>query len=146
MKCLVATSYRQGVGKLYLAEITALRREFYEFHKQFGSTEDLEAPPEKWWGKDVTFLLFMVDDKPIGYIRFFPPVNKDFYISSFVITAQERGKGHGREALRLAKDYFKKRGGTNISIGAAVRNQAALGLYKSFGFNSCYLGLRKKVK
>lgn len=146
MRCVVATSYRRGVGKLHLDAIVALRNEFYDYHAQFGPMGGRDEPPEKWWSKEVTLLLFMLDDTPIGYIRFFPPVKEEYHISSFVITEKERGKGYGREALKQARAYFKAHGGKEMSIGAEYRNEPAVGLYKSFGFEVAYLGLTKKLK
>lgn len=146
MKCAVATTYRRGVGKLHFDAIVELRNEFYDYHVQFGMSHGRDDTPDKWWPKEVTLLLFMVDDKPIGYMRFFPPVKEEYHISSFVITEKERGKGYGREALEQAKAYFKAHGGKELSIGAEYRNERAVGLYKSFGFDVAYLGLTKKLK
>lgn len=145
MEMLIATTYRRGVGKQYLDSISALRREFYDFHAQYGMVPDSDDV-KVWWHNDDTYMLFLENGAVIGYIRFPPPDNREFYIHTFVIAERERGKGYGRQALGLARDYFKKQGGTGLDIGAEYGNGRAWGLYQSFGFHIKYMGVKKDLR
>lgn len=65
MEMLIATTYRQGVGKQYLEEISALRREFYDFHAQYGMVPDSNDVKD-WWRADDVYQLFLRTAKSSG--------------------------------------------------------------------------------
>ncbi len=145
MEMLIATTYRRGVGKQYLEEISALRREFYDFHAQYGMVPDSNDVKD-WWRADDVYQLFLENGEVIGYIRFQVPEKREYYyIHTFVIAERMRGKGYGRQALALARDYAKKQVAAELAIGSEYANKRAWGLYQSFGFHIEYVGVKKDL-
>ena len=79
------------------------------------------------------------EDRPVGHLIIrYPKENDDSSVRfGFVIVDPEiRGKGYGRELLRLAIQYVKDNlTATRIDLGVFVNNLKAKRCYESVGFN-----------
>jgi ribosomal protein S18 acetylase RimI-like enzyme len=69
----------------------------------------------------------------IGTIRLIP-TDEPAYIGGFVIAAELRGKGYGRDVLRRSVLLLRGQGAERIGLDVLTDNEHALGLYTSLGF------------
>lgn len=74
-----------------------------------------------------------LNEKSIGRISR-EIVNEEGYIYGFLVDAEHRGKGYGREILLLTILELWKSGSKTIRLEVACKNKVALSLYTSCGF------------
>lgn len=78
-------------------------------------------------------LLIELDGSPVGTVR----LTRDgdsAGVYGFVIAAQWRGRGIGRDVLRRVCESLREEGARRVGLEVAVDNDSALGLYTSVGF------------
>jgi len=98
---------------------------------------------ELWFnvGRDPTRVFFAIrkigSEQIIGYVQIIniDAVHHSATLGMRIGEAAERGKGYGRDALRLAIDYcWKHLNLSRIQLGVYGTNERAMRLYESFGF------------
>ena len=92
---------------------------------------------EQYEGDNLFPLTAIVGDETIGHILLrFPSEDKSVIRFGFVIVDDsKRGKGYGKQMLRLAIDYAQQElGAQKITLGVFCDNISALECYKSVGF------------
>lgn len=65
---------------------------------------------------------------------FAPAAANEFYLSKFWIEAKHRGAGHGRGLMESYISAGHVRGLTRFSLDVSAQNEAAIRVYRSFGF------------
>ena len=96
-----------------------------------------EEMTEQYKGDNMYPLTAVVGDAIVGHILLrFPSEDKSLIRFGFVIVDDsKRGKGYGKQMLRLAVDYAQQILGANrISLGVFCDNLSAIECYKSIGF------------
>ena len=96
-----------------------------------------EEMTEQYKGDNMYPLTAVVGDAIVGHILLrFPSEDKSLIRFGFVIVDDsKRGKGYGKQMLRLAVDYAQQILGANrISLGVFCDNLSAIECYKSVGF------------
>ena len=96
-----------------------------------------EEMTEQYKGDNMYPLTAVVGDAIVGHILLrFPSEDKSLIRFGFVIVDDsKRGKGYGKQMLRLAVDYAQQILGANrISLGVFCDNLSAVECYKSVGF------------
>ena len=96
-----------------------------------------EEMTEQYKGDNMYPLTAVVGDAIVGHILLrFPSEDKSLIRFGFVIVDDsKRGKGYGKQMLRLAVDYAQQIHGPNrISLGVFCDNLSAIECYKSVGF------------
>ena len=103
--------------------------------------EGFPAQPEEmmrqYEGQNLHPLTAIADDIIIGHILLrFPSEDKSVIRFGFVIVDDsKRGRGYGRQMLRLAIDYAQQQlGARRITLGVFCDNLSAVECYKSVGF------------
>ena len=103
--------------------------------------KDFPAKPEEMMeqynSNNMYPLTAVVDNLIIGHILLrYPSEDKTVIRFGFVIVDDsKRGKGYGKQLLRLAIDYARQKlGAQKISLGVFCDNHSALKCYKSIGF------------
>ena len=103
--------------------------------------KDFPAMPEEmleqYMGNHMYPLTAVVDDIVVGHILLrFPSEDKSVIRFGFVIVDDlKRGKGYGKQLLRLAIDYAKQKLGVQkITLGVFDNNPSAIQCYESVGF------------
>ena len=103
--------------------------------------KDFPAKPEEmmrqYEGQNLHPLTAISDDIIIGHILLrYPSEDKTVIRFGFVIVDDsKRGKGYGKQMLRLAIDHAKhKLGVQNITLGVFDNNPSAIHCYESVGF------------
>lgn len=103
--------------------------------------KDFPAKPEEmleqYKGDNMYPLTAVVGDAIIGHILLrYPMVDRTHIRFGFVIVDDsKRGKGYGKQMLRLAIDYAKQElGAQKITLGVFCNNLSAVECYKSVGF------------
>ncbi len=103
--------------------------------------KDFPAKPEEmmrqYEGKNMHPLTAIVDNIIIGHILLrYPSEDKTVIRFGFVIVDDsKRGKGYGKQMLRLAIDYAQQElRAKHITLGVFCDNQSAVECYKSVGF------------
>ena len=92
---------------------------------------------EQYTGNSMFPLTAIVGDAIVGHILLrFPSEDKSVIRFGFVIVDDsKRGKGYGKQMLRLAIDYAQRElGAQKITLGVFCDNHSALECYKSVGF------------
>ena len=92
---------------------------------------------EQYEGDNLFPLTAIVGDETIGHILLrFPSEDKSVIRFGFVIVDDsKRGKGYGKQMLRLAIDYAQQElGAQKITLGVFCDNLSAVECYKSVGF------------
>ena len=103
--------------------------------------KDFPAQPEEmkkqYEGENMYPLTAVVGEEIIGHILLrFPSEDKSVIRFGFVIVDDsKRGKGYGKQMLRLAIDYAQRElGAQKITLGVFCDNHSAVECYKSVGF------------
>ena len=103
--------------------------------------KDFSARPEEmqkqYEGDNMYPLTAVVGDKIVGHILLrFPSEDKSNIRFGFVIVDDsKRGKGYGKQMLRLSIDYaLRELGAQKITLGVFCDNHSAIECYKSVGF------------
>ena len=103
--------------------------------------KDFPAQPEEmmeqYKGDNMYPLTAVVGDTIIGHILLRYPTDDQTHIRfGFVIVDDsQRGKGYGKQMLRLAIDYAQQElGAQKMTLGVFCDNLSALECYKSVGF------------
>ena len=103
--------------------------------------KDFPAKPEEmieqYNGNNMYPLTAVVGKEIIGHILLrFPSEDKSVIRFGFVIVDDsKRGKGYGKQLLRLAIDYAQQElGAQKITLGVFCDNLSAIECYKSVGF------------
>jgi RimJ/RimL family protein N-acetyltransferase len=92
---------------------------------------------EQYEGGNMYPLTAVIDDIIVGHILLrFPSEDKSLIRFGFVIVDDsKRGKGYGKQMLRLAIDYAQQElGAKRITLGVFSTNTSAYECYKSVGF------------
>lgn len=91
--------------------------------------------------KNKSIYFVIEDSKPIGVVTIidkFPLLtykdDKTAWISICIGENQNRGKGIGKDAMRLLENQCKELGYETIELGVFSMNHRAIGLYKSLGY------------
>ena len=101
--------------------------------------EYLEETEERWGNS--SFTAVGNDGTPAGFLRtgINPALNSGF-LGFVVVDAGERGKGCGKEMLRLAVKYaFEIECVQSLALNVFDCNKAAMGLYRNIGFEETAL-------
>ena len=104
-------------------------------YKEFPAQPD--EMMEQYKGENMFPLTAVVDDEIVGHILLRYPTNDLTHIRlGFVIVDDmKRGKGYGKQMLRLAVDYAQRElRAKSISLGVFCDNLSAIECYKSVGF------------
>jgi len=103
--------------------------------------KDFPAQPEdmlrQYEGQNLHPLTATIDNLVIGHILLrYPSEDKTVIRFGFVIVDDsKRGKGYGKQLLRLAIDYTQQElGAQRITLGVFDNNPSALHCYESVGF------------
>lgn len=74
-------------------------------------------------------------DRMVGFVMYEDDEDQDgWWISSFMIAAEEQGKGYGKAALQSLIALMQRQGCREIWVGYVNNNGAARALYQSLGF------------
>jgi ribosomal protein S18 acetylase RimI-like enzyme len=92
-------------------------------------------------------LVALLDEKVIGWCGI-PPIDKEGFrhvgVLGIGIHKDHRGKGIGKLLMQKAIAQAKEKALERIELDVFTVNEAAIGLYKSFGFE--IEGMKKKVR
>jgi ribosomal protein S18 acetylase RimI-like enzyme len=92
----------------------------------------------------------VVDDSgaAVGYLWIGPDTSGDagsWWIWDVLIEPEHRGRGLGREAMRLAEQHARAQGAHSIGLNVFAFNAAARGLYESLGYETASMRMRKRL-
>jgi ribosomal protein S18 acetylase RimI-like enzyme len=121
-----------------------------EYHYQFDEIYVAEKDAREKWTRQISefiqqknhhILVAEVNGEVVGYVHgcFYPwplsPIENYGSLNTISVAEAYRGKGIGRILIAQLMDWFRTENVEHISIHVDVRNQAALSLYKSVGFD-----------
>jgi len=92
----------------------------------------------------------VVDDAgaAVGYLWIGPDTSGDdgsWWIWDVLIEPEHRGRGLGREAMRLAEEHARAQGAHSIGLNVFAFNTAARGLYESLGYETASMRMGKRL-
>jgi aminoglycoside 6'-N-acetyltransferase len=100
-----------------------------------------------WWGRydvarvrreleEVSSYAIEVDGAVAGWLHVDEEPEPDYPSVAFDVLVSDRlrGRGYGREALRMAIDHFAGRGHHRFTIDPSVENERAIRAYEAVGF------------
>ena len=89
------------------------------------------------------------DGKVVGYVIALPkPLSwtpGTAYIQLLGVRRDQRGKGLGDSLMEGCLEELREKGFKNVEIVVPVERQAALGLYRKYGFRTADYKLKKKL-
>jgi ribosomal protein S18 acetylase RimI-like enzyme len=68
-----------------------------------------------------------------------------WFLWSIEIDVAARGHGLGRQAVRLAEDFARRRGATKLDLNVFGNNTVARGLYESLGYRTLTIQMSKAL-
>lgn len=68
-----------------------------------------------------------------------------WWVWDILVEPEHRGKGYGREAMKLAEEYARSRGAASLGLNVFGFNQSARGLYESLGYETTSIKMRKTL-
>ena len=68
-----------------------------------------------------------------------------WWIWDVLVDEEHRGRGFGREAMRLAEEYARSQGAKTLGLSVFAFNAAARGLYDSLGYEPVSVKMRKTL-
>ncbi|MFA7243919.1 MAG: GNAT family N-acetyltransferase [Patescibacteria group bacterium] len=145
-----------------LPEVQRLRKKLFEYEKdQFDNRlntkwsyeeKGIEKLTERIKSPDDIVLLVEKESKNIGILigsTWADPTIKDHKLvaelSSLYIDEGFRGEGIGSELIEKCIAWAKEKGAERLTLNVAAVNDAALSLYKKYGFNDYYMKLKKDL-
>ena len=92
----------------------------------------------------------VVDDAgvAVGYLWIGPDTSGDagaWWIWDVLVEPEHRGRGLGREAMRLAEEHARTQGAHAIGLNVFAFNAAARGLYESLGYETASMRMAKRL-
>lgn len=84
----------------------------------------------------------------VGYLWVGRDTSEDptsWWVWDVLVDPKYRGKGFGREAMRLAETYARSRGAKTLGLSVFGFNETARGLYESLGFETTSVKMRKAL-
>jgi len=88
-----------------------------------------------------------VDNQLIGYCSLTQLIVKKEFVFGMVIDKKHRGKGYGKQLLKLIEDEAKRMGCETLKLKVNVKNIPAINLYIKSGFEEKYklIIMEKKI-
>ena len=68
-----------------------------------------------------------------------------WWIWDVLVDEEHRGRGLGREAMRLAEEYARSQGAQTLGLSVFAFNAEARGLYDSLGYEPVSVKMRKTL-
>ena len=88
--------------------------------------------------KPVTFLVYQMDGKTVGFISFYKKTNQLGVIQFLDVVPAYRSKGIARKLMLAAIDKLRTMGAEKVEIVVRLINKKAIELYGSVGFIYAY--------
>ncbi len=107
----------------------ALDLELSEDHKHFVAS-NLYSIAESQFYPDVTAYGIYHGELMVGFIMY----DTGFWIWRLMIAENQRGKGYGRQAMKLVIQEAHSKGNPCVGLSTEPENFKAIQLYKSLGF------------
>lgn len=79
------------------------------------------------------------DQQQIGFVAIEKKDNQLYYLEKLSVVPQYRHMGYGKHLMNHVKDYVKKAGGAQISIGIINENTKLKKWYERYGFTQTTL-------
>jgi ribosomal protein S18 acetylase RimI-like enzyme len=94
--------------------------------------------------------VFVVEDgggRAVGHVVYAvrPPGSRNAWLYKLEIDAASRGRGYGREAMRLFEQDAAARGLTSVGLNVFGGNKAARSLYRSLGYREVAVDMTKHL-
>lgn len=86
-------------------------------------------------------------DAPVGVLWIGPTTDSpvDWWVWDIEVVESERGKGYGRQAMRLAEVEANARGAVTLGLNVFGFNTPARSLYESLGYETTAVQMRKSL-
>ncbi len=90
----------------------------------------------------------VADSVVVGYVWVGRDTSDDptsWWVWDLLIEAEHRGKGYGKQGMRLAEDYAKSQGAATLGLSVFGFNHSARSLYESLGYETTSIKMRKTL-
>ncbi|MFX0095582.1 MAG: GNAT family N-acetyltransferase [Candidatus Hodarchaeota archaeon] len=134
-----------------LERLTELWLDQREYHCEYDNLYEYTEEAPHLWTEQIRRALFsetqcvyvaVIEGNIAGYIHgaIYPwPMSPYKYygsLNTIIISARFRGQGYGRRLVKRLLNWFKEKGIKYVSLHVDYRNQTALKLYHSLGFQN----------
>jgi ribosomal protein S18 acetylase RimI-like enzyme len=94
--------------------------------------------------------VFVVEDdsgRAVGHVFYAvrPPGSRNAWLYYIEIAEESRGRGYGREAMRLFEEDALARGLTTVGLNVFGGNEPARSLYRSLGYREVAVDMTKDL-
>ena len=138
---------QQGIVKMSGAVIVEFQeryaRDFAELNYEWISKsykveqhdrELLDHPVETIIEPGGQIFFALVEDKAVGTVALIPIANNTFELAKMAVDPEFRGRGISDRLMDACITYSKNAGKERIILESNTRQEAALGLYRKYGF------------
>ena len=95
--------------------------------------------------KDDHFALVVEGAEPIGWVVYAVRPDAKAWLYDIELYESARGKGHGREAMRLFEDHARARGAREVVLNVWAGNEVARSLYRKTGYSEQSVWMTKPL-
>lgn len=87
----------------------------------------------------------LADGRAVGSLWFSIGPRGRAFLDEVQVVADERGRGHGRQAIALAEAEARRCGATHMELNVYQHNPRAHALYQALGYHTTKLTMRKAL-
>ena len=87
----------------------------------------------------------LADDRAVGSLWFSMHARGRAFLDEVQVMANERGRGHGRQAIELCEAEARRCGATHMELNVYQHNPRALALYQALGYRTTKITMRKSL-
>lgn len=132
----------------YVADLVSLGTSPGEAQRQAESSLR-QAFPESRPGPD-NAVFNLIDDAGVGvgYLWVGRDSSDDptsWWVWDILIDSEYRGRGYGRDGMKLAEEYARSRGAATLGLNVFGFNHSARKLYESLGYETMSIKMRKSL-
>ncbi|MFH7323063.1 GNAT family N-acetyltransferase [Aeromicrobium sp. JJY06] len=132
----------------YEADLVATGETPEEARRQARASTDHAFPDDVPTPGHAVFDLITDEGTVAGYLWLGHDTSGDsrsWWVWDVFVEPEQRGRGVGRAAMRLAEEYARDAGAQTLGLSVFGFNEAARGLYESLGYEVTSVKMRKRL-
>lgn len=146
MKPSSFAAWRARSHQDFAEELEAIGLSSDDAQRRAEESFDRAFPEGEPTATSVVFDLLDDDAGVVGYVWIGRDSSNDptrWWVWDVLVNEAYRGRGFGREAMKLGEEYARKAGARSLGLNVFGHNVTALGLYTSLGFEITNINMRK---
>ncbi|WP_218712879.1 N-acetyltransferase [Arthrobacter sp. BF1] len=142
------TRWAETSSREYAADLVSLGASSAQARSQAEASLRDSFPEGRTGADNAVFNLLDDAGVGVGYIWVGRDRSDDptsWWVWDILVDSENRGKGYGREGMKLAEEYARSRGATTLGLNVFGFNKSARSLYESLGYETTSVKMRKSL-